>query len=161
MVRRILEFITFYQNSLHLTILALRCSGRFARRSVCDILMTQINVYIIKPVVRSRVPNINLSNFMCLLVDFGIPLCSSTNELKQNSNTSSREDYIPQIPQILTVLLEIPWHVHTECIAVLFTRMHCVTNNSNKNTRKFGGWEHSLFAAQTQSFFVSNFLQQG
>ena len=45
---------------------------------------------------------------MCLLVNFGIPLCSSTNELKQNSNTSSREDYIPQIPQILTVLLEIP-----------------------------------------------------
>ena len=45
---------------------------------------------------------------MCLLVDFGIPLCSSTNELKQNSNTSCREDYIPQIPQILTVLLEIP-----------------------------------------------------
>ena len=26
------------------------------------------------------VPNINLSNFMCLLVDFGILLCSSTNE---------------------------------------------------------------------------------
>ena len=71
-----------------------------------------------------------------------------------NSNTSSREDYIPQIPQILTVLLEIPWHVHTECIAVLFTRVHCVTNNSNKNTRKFGGWEHSLFAAQTQSLCV-------
>ena len=48
------------------------------------------------------VPNINLSNFMCLLVDFGILLCSSTNELQQDSNTSSREDYIPQI---LTVLL--------------------------------------------------------
>ena len=47
------------------------------------------------------VPNINLSNFMCLLVDFGILLCSSTNELQQDSNTSSREDYIPQI---LTVL---------------------------------------------------------
>ena len=50
------------------------------------------------------VPNINLSNFMCLLVGFGILLCSSTNELQQNSNTSSRENYIPQI---LTVLLEI------------------------------------------------------
>ena len=37
--------------------------------------------------------NINLSNFMCLLVDFGIVLCSSTNELQQNSNSSSREDY--------------------------------------------------------------------
>ena len=50
------------------------------------------------------VPNINLSNFMCLLVDFVKVLCSSAKELQQNSNTSSREDYIPQI---LTVLLEI------------------------------------------------------
>ena len=50
------------------------------------------------------VPNINLSNFACLLVDFGELLCSSTNELQQDSNASSREDYIPQI---LTVLLEI------------------------------------------------------
>ena len=50
------------------------------------------------------VPNTNLSNFMCLLVDFGRVLCLSANELQQNSNASSREDYIPQI---LTVLLEI------------------------------------------------------
>ena len=50
------------------------------------------------------VQNINLSNFMCLLVDFGKVLCSSANELQQNSNASSREDYIPQI---LNVLLEI------------------------------------------------------
>ena len=50
------------------------------------------------------VSNINLSNFTCLLVDFGKVLCSSANELQQNSNASSREDYIPQI---LTVLLEI------------------------------------------------------
>ena len=40
------------------------------------------------------VPNINLSSFMCLLVDFGEVLCSSANELQQNSNASSREDYI-------------------------------------------------------------------
>ena len=38
------------------------------------------------------------------MVDFGKVLCSSANELQQNSNASSREDYIPQI---LTVLLEI------------------------------------------------------
>ena len=50
------------------------------------------------------VPNINLSNFASLLDDFGKVLCSSANELQQNSNTCSREDYIPQI---LTVLLEI------------------------------------------------------
>ena len=48
------------------------------------------------------VPNINLSSFMCLLVDFGKVLCSSDNELLQNSNTSSREGHVPQI---LTVLL--------------------------------------------------------
>ena len=50
------------------------------------------------------VPNINLSNFTCLLVDFGKVLCLSANHLQQNSNAStSREGYIPQI---LTVLLE-------------------------------------------------------
>ena len=50
------------------------------------------------------VPNINLPNFARLLVDFGEVLCSSANELQQDSNASSREDCIPQI---LTVLLEI------------------------------------------------------
>ena len=50
------------------------------------------------------VSNVNLFNFRFLLVDFGEVLCSSANELQQNSNVCSREDYIPQI---LTVLLEI------------------------------------------------------
>ena len=50
------------------------------------------------------VPNITLSSITCLLVDFGKVLCLSANELQQNSNASSREDYVPQI---LTVLLEI------------------------------------------------------
>ena len=48
------------------------------------------------------VPNVNLFNFRFLLIDFGKVLCSSANELQQNSNACSREDYIPQI---LTVLL--------------------------------------------------------
>ena len=39
------------------------------------------------------VPNTNLSNFTCLLVNFGTLLCSSANELQQNSRASSREDY--------------------------------------------------------------------
>ena len=44
------------------------------------------------------VPNITLyNNFVCLLVNFGKVLCSSAKELQQNSNTSSREDYILQI----------------------------------------------------------------
>ena len=50
------------------------------------------------------VPNENLFNFRFLLIDFGKLLCSSVNELQQNSNACSREDYIPQI---LTVLAEI------------------------------------------------------
>ena len=50
------------------------------------------------------VPNTNLSNFTCLLVNFGKVLCSSANELQQNSNASSREEFFPQL---LTVLLEI------------------------------------------------------
>ena len=50
-----------------------------------------------------EVPNTNLSNFKCLLVDFG-KVCSSANELQQNSNASSRED---NIPKLLTVLFEI------------------------------------------------------
>ena len=50
------------------------------------------------------VPNANLFNFTFLLVDVGKVLCSSANELQQNSNPTSREDYIPQI---LTGLLEI------------------------------------------------------
>ena len=49
-----------------------------------------------------RVPNTNLFNFTSLLVDFAKLLCSNANELQQNSNASSREEYIPQI---LTVLL--------------------------------------------------------
>ena len=46
------------------------------------------------------VPNANLFNFTFLLVDFGKVLCSSANELQQNSNATSREDY-------MTGLLEI------------------------------------------------------
>ena len=46
----------------------------------------------------------NLYNFTCLLVGSGKELCSSANELQQNSNASSREDYLSQI---LAVLLEI------------------------------------------------------
>ena len=43
------------------------------------------------------VPNANLFNFTFLLVDFGKVLCSSANELQQNSNASSREEYTPKL----------------------------------------------------------------
>ena len=65
--------------------------------------MTQINVYLINLVVMGF-SNVTLFNFRFLLVDLGKVLCSSANELQQNSNAFSGEDYIPQI---LTVLLEI------------------------------------------------------
>ena len=68
------------------------------------------------------VPNINLSNFTCLLVDFGKVLCSSAKELQQNSNTSSREDYILQI---LIVLLEI-LHIY---INFCLSRLSSVNNS--------------------------------
>ena len=72
-----------------------------------------------------RVPNVNLFNLRFLLIDFGKVLCSSANELQQNSNARSREDYIPQI---LTVLLEI----HHVCIWPLWPFVFCLSfiNNS-------------------------------
>ena len=53
------------------------------------------------------VPNINLSNFACLLFDFGKVLCWSAHELRQNSNASSGEDYIPQILTVLSEILRV------------------------------------------------------
>ena len=73
------------------------------------------------------VPSINLSNFMCPLVDFGKVLCSSAKELQQNSNTSSREDYIPQI---LTVLSKIQdSHLHLTSVAFCRSRLSFVNNS--------------------------------
>ena len=76
------------------------------------------------------VPNTytNLSNFTCLLIDFGKLLCSPANELQQNSNASFREDHIPQI---LTVLLEI-LRVYQ---SPLWPFVFCLSfvNNSQKN----------------------------
>ena len=58
--------------------------------------------------VWTGVPNVNLFNFRFLLVDFGKMLCSTANELQQNSNHCPRQDYILYyIPQILTVFLQI------------------------------------------------------
>ena len=91
-------------------LLALGRWGRFAWRNVCDS-VTEIPYWFSDANQRLHnksgsdgVSNINLSNFACLLVNFGKVLCWSAHELQQNSNASSREDYIPQI---LTVLLEI------------------------------------------------------
>ena len=74
------------------------------------------------------VSNVNLFNFRFLLVNFSKVLCSSANELQQNSNVCSREDYIPQI---LTVLLEI----HHIYIWPLWPVVFCLSfvNNSLNN----------------------------
>ena len=47
------------------------------------------------------VPNVNLFDFMFLLVDYGKVLSSTANELQQKSVAFSKEDYIPGL---LTVL---------------------------------------------------------
>ena len=80
---------------------ALRRWGRFTRRKFHT---DDANQCLHNESGSHGLPNINSSNFACLLVDFREVLCSSANELQQNSNASSREDYIPEI---LTVLLEI------------------------------------------------------
>ena len=64
-----------------------------------SILLTQINVYIINPVVMGFQKYKFVPFYECYVL-----LCLSANELQQNSNASSRKDYIPQI---LTVQLEI------------------------------------------------------
>ena len=40
-------------------------------------------------------------DFMFLLVDYGKVLCCSVDKLQQNSNTSSKEEYIPRISTVL------------------------------------------------------------
>ena len=71
------------------------------------------------------VPHPNLFNFTFLFVNFAKAFCSSANELQQNSNASSREEYIPPI---LTVLLEI----HRVYIGPSWPFVFClpVVNNS-------------------------------
>ena len=80
--------------------------GRFARRTFATqrqkFHTDDVNQCLHNKSGSHGVPNVILFDFTFLLVDFGKVLCSFTNELQQNSNASSRQDYIPQI---LTVLL--------------------------------------------------------
>ena len=52
-------------------------------------------------------PNINLSHFTNVMVDFGKVFCSCANKLRQNSNASSRKDYIPQTLTVLSEILHV------------------------------------------------------
>ena len=76
-------------------LLTFRHWARFAQRNVCDsaakIHTDDTNQCLLNKSGSHGVPNINLSNFTYLLVDFGKVLCSLANELQQNSNASSRE----------------------------------------------------------------------
>ena len=74
---------------------AVPCWGRFARRYESAIQRRKFYTDNVNQCLHSksgshRVPNANLFNFTFLLVDFGKVLCSSVNELQQNSNASSR-----------------------------------------------------------------------
>ena len=72
------------------------------RSNVCDSATDDVNQCLHNNCGSHGVPNANLFDFTFLLVNFCKVLCSSANELQQNSNASFREEYIPQI---LTVLL--------------------------------------------------------
>ena len=119
----------------------------------------------------SHLVPINLSNFTCLLVSFGKVSCSSANELHQNSNASSREDYIPQT---LTVLLEINWIL---CIYIwpLWPFVFCPSfiNNSLSNVptsstnQRFGldsrqilRHQYGISVTELQPFFRAKCCQQ-
>ena len=56
--------------------------------------MMLISAYVVNPLSHG-VLNANLLDFMFLLVDIDKVLCSFMNELLQNSNASSQEEYIP------------------------------------------------------------------
>ena len=114
------------------------------------------------------VPNINLSNFTCLLVNFSAVLCSSANELQWNSNATSREDYFPQI---LTVLLEIfrvyiwPLWPFVSCLSFINKSLNTVTTPSTN--QHF--WPHSgqilhhqygTSVAESQTFLCTKRPQQ-
>ena len=107
------DFVFLYTRSLrkHQFLLALRSCGRFVPRNVCDS-AAEIPYWWRNQCLHNKsgshgVSNINWSNFMYPLVDFGKVLCSYAKELQQNSNTSSREDYNPHILTVLSEILHI------------------------------------------------------
>ena len=84
-----------------------RAEERLRLRGRNSILMTQINVFIINPVV------MGFQIWICtiLLVFWSIlhgkVLCSSAHELQQNSSASCREHYIPQMLTVLSEILRV------------------------------------------------------
>ena len=117
LVRKIKKHKLFSVTFLHLACKDIRFSSLFATGEVSrgGTSVTQLQKYhtddanqCLHNKSRSHeVLNIHLSNFTCLLVDFGKLLSSSANELQQNSNSFSREDYIPQILTVLSEILRV------------------------------------------------------
>ena len=100
---------------------------------------------------------------MCLLVDFGKVFCLSANELQQNSNASSREDYIPQI---LTVLLEIlcvyiwPLWPFVFCLSFVNNSLNNVTNPSTNqrfwpDSGQILRHQYGISVAESQTFLLA------
>ena len=79
---------------------------------------------------------------MFLLLDFGEVLCSSANELQQNSNTSSREDYIPHI--------YLPLIGHKQNFRIFFiddnnnNKIHAGSGSTMKHDEKYVAMEMIL-----------------
>ena len=81
-----------------------------------------------------------------LLVDFTKVLCSSANKLQQNSNASSREEYVPPI---LTVLLEI----HRVYMGPLLPFVFCLpfVNDFRSSVWNFCRWVAEIIPRETSS----------
>ena len=107
--RHILRLLVLFSSFLYVCFSSLFAAGDVSREGTSanqrqKFHTDDVNHRLINKSGSHGVPNANLFNFTFLLVDFGKVLCSSANELQQNSNACSREDYFPQI---LIVLLEI------------------------------------------------------
>ena len=59
--------------------------GRFVRRNVCDSVTDDVNQCLHNESSSHGFQNANLFNFTFLLVNFGKVLCSSANELQQET----------------------------------------------------------------------------
>ena len=82
--------------------------------------------------------------------------CGETVGSEQQHNQDLREIY--KVGRILEFITFYQNALHlTRVHCATFYQTDCAMNNSNKNTRKFGGWERASFAAQTQSFLCGKF----
>ena len=91
--------------------------------------------------------------FNCLILTQCCSCCGATVGNEQQHNQDLKE--ICKVRRIL----EFITFYHN---ALHLLRVHCATNNSNKNTGKFGGPERvHRSLPRLRVFFVANFLQHG